>query len=448
MRMSQALSSLLLMVLVARQLTKQEQGYYYTFSSVVALQVFFELGLTFVLMQFSSHEMARLERMPGGVFKGDSEPLARLASLLRFGVRWYSVASLLLLVCVLPLGLLFFNRYSHASEAHLWVVPWILLVGATACTLLFNSVVAVFEGCGEVAEVASLRLKETLTGTGLGVILLLFGGKLFAVSALVCCDALMQAIWLSHRREAIKSLWAAYNPRVVVHAISEILPFQWRIAVSWLSGYLIFQVFNPILFATSGEVEAGKMGMTIAACSGLNSLGMSWISTKGPRMGTLISLGKRKELDQLFFHSVKIAILLGAGLAFLFWCVVTLLQRQGVELAERFLDPVGLGLMLVATLATCVSFSQASYLRAHKQEPFLMLSVVAGIVNLILACTLARLYGARGVAAGYAFTTVVIGVGWGSVIFAQKRKQWNDQHRESPTDLLQEVHGLASGEPL
>ena len=41
-------------------LTKEEQDYYYTFKSVMALQVFFELGMNTVITQFAAHEMAHL----------------------------------------------------------------------------------------------------------------------------------------------------------------------------------------------------------------------------------------------------------------------------------------------------------------------------------------------------------------------------------------------------
>jgi len=47
--------------LIATFLTKSEQGYYYTFGSVLGLTVFFELGLSYVIIQFTSHEMAGLK---------------------------------------------------------------------------------------------------------------------------------------------------------------------------------------------------------------------------------------------------------------------------------------------------------------------------------------------------------------------------------------------------
>lgn len=39
---------------------------------------------------------------------------------------------------------------------------------------------------------------------------------------------------------------------------TEIWPLQWRIALSWLSGYFIFQLFTPILFITTEQQRLEK----------------------------------------------------------------------------------------------------------------------------------------------------------------------------------------------
>jgi len=43
------------MLLIARNLRPVEQGYYYTFSSLVAIQLIFELGFSFVVLQTAAH---------------------------------------------------------------------------------------------------------------------------------------------------------------------------------------------------------------------------------------------------------------------------------------------------------------------------------------------------------------------------------------------------------
>ena len=53
-------AGLIIIALVAHFLSPELQGYYYTFNSLIALQVFAELGLNFAIIQFASHEMAQL----------------------------------------------------------------------------------------------------------------------------------------------------------------------------------------------------------------------------------------------------------------------------------------------------------------------------------------------------------------------------------------------------
>ena len=92
-----SVSGLVTVFLIARFLTAAEQGYYYTFASLIALQIVFELGFSFVVMQFASHECAHLHITSEGVIDGDRTAHARLAYLLQTSVRWYGFGSLSLL---------------------------------------------------------------------------------------------------------------------------------------------------------------------------------------------------------------------------------------------------------------------------------------------------------------------------------------------------------------
>src|SRR4051812_43033401 len=67
--------------LIAMHFPPETQGYHYTFGSVVALQVLIELGLGQVLVQFASHEAARLSVGDRGRLQGDAGALSRLVSL-------------------------------------------------------------------------------------------------------------------------------------------------------------------------------------------------------------------------------------------------------------------------------------------------------------------------------------------------------------------------------
>src|SRR5215467_2751964 len=86
-------AGLVTVALIARFLSPAEQGYYYTFGSLVALQIVFELGFSFVILQLASHERANLEISAQYEISGDATSHGRLASVIQKSVRWYSVAA-------------------------------------------------------------------------------------------------------------------------------------------------------------------------------------------------------------------------------------------------------------------------------------------------------------------------------------------------------------------
>ena len=55
-----AFGSVFSVFLVVKFMTNLEQGYYYTFGSIVAIQIFFELGLNTIITQYAAHENAHL----------------------------------------------------------------------------------------------------------------------------------------------------------------------------------------------------------------------------------------------------------------------------------------------------------------------------------------------------------------------------------------------------
>ena len=73
---------------ITRYLSPDEQGYYYTFGSLVGIQVFFELGLTQIITQFVAHEASNLKWDDNYNIIGEEKYKSRLSSLLRFCAKW------------------------------------------------------------------------------------------------------------------------------------------------------------------------------------------------------------------------------------------------------------------------------------------------------------------------------------------------------------------------
>jgi hypothetical protein len=217
----------------------------------------------------------------------------------------------------------------------------------------------------------------------------------------------------------------------------EIWPFQWRIALSWVSGYLIFQLFSPVIFRYWGPVAAGRMGLSVTMCSGILTVGIAWVNTKAPLFGMLVAQRRFDELDLVYFPSLRrsVAIVMAAN-CFIFSAVLFLGYTHN-RLSARVLDPLSLAFLMGATATNVFVFAQSVYLRAHKQEPYLALSLVVGICTMLSTLVLGKFYGPQAVCAGYFAITLGIAGLWGYRIFQAKRREWHADAADSSAGVTQ-----------
>jgi hypothetical protein len=422
-----AAAGLATVLLITRFLSPAEQGYYYTFSSLVALQIVFELGFSFVILQLAAHERAQLIFFPDGSIEGDRIAHARLASILQKCVRWYSVAAIIMFACLLPAGLYFFTAHQHGHPSIAWRSPWCLLVAAATIVFQIDPVFSFIEGCGSVAQVARMRLSQAVFGSLLAWTALILHRGLFAPAMLIAGQATMGLAFLlgAPRRKMIKDLLAYEVQEHFVGWRSEIWPFQWRIAISWLCGYFIFQLFNPVLFAYQGPVAAGQMGMSLSIAASIGAVAMAWINTKASPFGTLVARGEIGKLDALFFRTLWQSTTLLVFGASAFFVVLIAAGHHFPQLTARVLPPWAFALLLLTTLTNHVIFSEALYLRAHKQEPFFTQAITVAVLLGSATWLLGKYFGVGAVTVGYFCIGGIFGLLTGTYIFLTKRRQWH-----------------------
>ncbi len=419
-------AGLVTVALIARMLTPAEQGYYYTFGSLVALQIVFELGFSVVILQLATHEAAHLSIDAEGTISGPPASHSRLASVLRKAIKWYTVAALLMAALLIPIGWRFFatSPGAHASSIH-WRLPWIAVVLASSVTFQIDPIFSFLEGCGYVARVARTRFTQSITGSALAWTALLLHHGLFAPSLLISGQAIAGLVWIGHRRGMLLGL---IRHPIGEHAIDwwkEVWPFQWRIAVSYACGFFIFQLFNPILFRYWGPVEAGRMGMSLNISNAIAAIAIAWINTKAAPFGAMIARREYATLDRIFFRSVGQSVSLAFLGAATVWTIVLVLGHHHVAFAQRVLPPLPFGLLLISMNINQVVNSMALYLRAHKQEKFLILSVAGAVCLTISTFLLGRPFGALGMTSGQLVIGVVVGLSCGYYTFSKWRRIWH-----------------------
>lgn len=424
----QALGGVFSIFFIAFTLNESEQGYYYTFLSLIGIQLFFELGISSIIVQFVAHEAAYLSGIDDLKISGDVKFVSRISSILHFCLKYFSIIALILFLVLEFGGILFFTSFNSDPGQIQWKGSWTLMAISTSLLFIANPLLSFFEGLGKVEDVAKYRLIQQTVYLSVLVLSLLSGAKLWSLGIATSFSfaVLLIAVLNTDNRRLIAMIYLNLDIWRVNY-LKEVFPYQWKIALSWISGYLIFQLFNPILFATEGPITAGKMGMTLVAINGISSISMSWIHTKIPLMSTYISKANYVELDILFNKTVSQLTRVNIFLLTLFLLFVFGVDFFNIGISQRFLDIELIFILGIASYMNQYIFAWAAYLRSHKQEPFLQNSIFTGLLTGSIIFLSAYFFGIDAVVYGYSSVILFIALPWAYYIFHKKRIEWHDK---------------------
>lgn len=426
----QVLGGILTVYMISLNLSTNEQGYYYTFSSLVALQIFFELGINNIITQFVSHENVKVKWNENRIIGGNEEAISRLSSLLRFITNWFSFLTIFLVLILVIAGYIFFGSFKQDGVTVNWQTPWILIVISTMLSFLSSPFLSYLEGLNMVKEVAKMRFVQYIFNLIIVSIFYFLGFGLYALPMALIISSTVIFIWLFCGSNLI--LWRDIWVRIGKWEVSyrkEIFPFQWKIALSWMSSYFIFQIFNPVLFATDGPKIAGQMGMTLNILNSIYTLAFSWISTKIPTMSGHIALKEFSKLDNVFYKFFIKSVVIDGFLLVSFYIVILIsdifeIHLNGILISERFLNGLPLVFLLFAFFVNHISSALATYLRCHKQEPLMVQSFVVAVLCGFSTFYFGNAFGVVGITSGY-LGIVLASLIWIYNVYIIKREEWH-----------------------
>lgn len=413
LRVWQMLAGPITLYFVARHFSATQQGFFYTFNSVLMLQIFFEMGLSFVIIQFISHEFAHLRWAKFGRITGGKH-LSRFKQLVTKAFRWYLLSAILFALIVLPSGYFFFHLKDSGHLGFSWQLPWALLVFFTALNLIFTPLLAIIEGSGRVQEIYQLRFIQGVVASFLSWTIILFTHSLFNAVAVSFSSALLSGIWLYQHNKILMRIACSVQSfkKIAQEKLfswrAEVWPMQWRIAISWMSGYFINQISVPILFYYHTPAVAGQMGMSLALSSMLAVIGSAWLNARAPFLGRLVAEKNWVALDQFFKKIVlqsSFIVLLACigliGLVFLF---------RHAALFQRILPVTQISCLALSALVTHWINCMAQYFRSHKREPFMVLSVIGAILVACAVWFFGKYYSSAGIVMAILIINILYGL--------------------------------------
>ncbi len=372
----------LLLLFVPKYLSESEMGFWYTFISIAALTTFADLGFTSIITQFSAHEAVNVsfDKKTRNFNNSDIE-ISQISSLFRFSIRWSGLLTIACSIAILSIGMLIFGR--EKGDAVAWVSPWIIYAISSSLNFFNQVVLAFFEGCNQIVTSQKIKLINGIIANGLGVLGLSRGWGLMALAMpmLLSITVSFIQIFIYYGHVIARMLRNGIQDSSIW--LRQILKLLWKYAISWISGYLVFQIYNPLVFAKFGSEMAGKVGYLLTIISAFVSIANVWSYVSVPQINMLTEKREWMKLDSVFKKNL---ILIDATFLLEVFCCLLLFK---LPYLGAFVSSYIFSVKAFLCLSVGYSFQLATsyigvYLRSHKEEPLMILSVLTAIISLFL----------------------------------------------------------------
>jgi len=405
------------LLLIPAFISPEVQGYWYTFGSLSALSILADLGFSTIVLQFAAHEYAYLAIDDNGYISGDQEHLNRLASFFRFTVKWLALIVSISFPVIFGIG---FYLMSQKTVTINWLYPWIIFIIGSGISFFTNTILYFFEGCGSLGLGQRTRWYISVIST---LILWICLFAHFSLYSLALASVLSSAvgtglIWWNFK--GLIKIFMQISRDYYYSWKSEFFPLLGRYSISWASGYLIFQIYTPLMFHFHGAVEAGKVGISISLWTTIFSISNIWVYAATPRMNMLVSKKEWKDLDRELKRSLTLSLITYLLGIIGFICFIYLLSFK-IDLLPRFASPPALAMLGAGWFCQMIINTIAVYLRAHKEEPFVLPSVISAIYIVIVTFLVARYLPAECYFLGF-LTSYVFGLPWAVLLIHKKRR--------------------------
>lgn len=354
-------------------LTAEELGFWYAMTGVAAILAFADMGLSTAVLQFSAHEHASVG-MP------DASPASRRArqdALLLFALRRIGRICLVGLPVVFLIGTWSMGR-SRGEGIPSWLLPWASFCVAAALALMVSVMLAFREGQDGVWTVQRLRAGMSFVTLAVTIAGAVSGLGIWTLSlASIATSLLGFGVLANGHLPGFARLRAV--PAEAVRAWSgEMSTILNRFSLSWVGGYIMFQMFAPIAIYLQGPVLAGRVGLTVSIFTAISSLANVWLLFRLPLVSAGIALKNGPLLRRVFLGGLAAAtgsyiVLAGATLIAYFF----FRGLWGVD--QKLLDPISMVLLAVGWGCQVVVNNASLFLRAFKVEQLVLVTWIAAL---------------------------------------------------------------------
>ena len=359
-----------------------------------------------------------------GVISGPPHAVERLVSLAHFSLSWFAILSLLMIPAMFGAGYWLFSEKGASIN---WRLPWLMLSVLVAVDLILNNFVWLLEGTNQLNLNYAYRLLRGIV-TPLTVWLSLEAGfGLMAIPLGVLAGVISLLAFLALTSLDFVLTFVRVRPRAYRLSWSrEIMPLQWRLGISQITGFATYSLFVPITFKFIGPGAAGQVGLSWTLVDSMTMVASMWLTVKFPSMGAMAATRDWKEIDRASFVAGTQAAVLAFLGATAIVALAFLLYVSGSRYTVRILPLFPLAFFAYAAVPKLISATMINYLRAHRKEPIVPFTLTMTPLMISVTVGGAIYFGTKGIAVGYFLVMTLCMLPVISWITMRCRAQWHN----------------------
>lgn len=411
------ISGPLLLIIIPLFINSIDQGYWFTFVSIGSISMLADLGMTTIVLQFSAHEFSKLSKNEFGILYGERNDILRFKSFILFIKKRALKISFIILPVMFITGYVLFESKNDENNYY-WLMPWILFCIGSTLTFVLNIFLALFEGCDNVSVTQDIRFNTLFVFVVICLSLLFFSFSLYSLAFATLLSNLYGLYLLMRNYQNSFQIIFSESKCKKIEWKKEIYPLLKRYSLSWMFGFLVFPILVPIVFHYYGPEYAGTVGLSLSIATSIFTLSSVWLNINLPKININIAKENYNELDIVFNKSFLFTIITFVLLIFAFFTAIKFPFLQNLTL--RILDSSMLLQLFLIWFFQLIVNGLSMYVRSHKKEPFMIMSIINGIFVLIVTVVVSNQFPFEYIFTGY-LLSFIITIPWSYSIFNKFR---------------------------
>lgn len=400
-RSAQSISGALILFAVSKYFSPIEQGYYYLFASIIALQLFIDLGLNVVVLNMASHEWAIIKNDPN---KGDvlesKVAQSRLASLVIVVAKWYMAGAFILIICGYMFGTSFFMDKGLPTDQ--WHKQWIAHLLFSSALLFVSPFLSILEGCNRVSSINIFRATQIIFSSAIFILTASDGFGLTSVAIFSASMLILAVFYVSVVNYKFFKGCLSQIGSAKISWKNEIWPLQGKISLQAIFSYLGYYALILIVSHSNGAAAAGQFGLSLQVGMMILQLSLAFVTSNIPTYGIMHATGEVKSAIQKWKHDVLHAMIFAVFVVAFIYAV----QRFNTPsifaiILDRGVPGMSAVLIYIGACSLVLVQSIAAITRSNKSEILTLVGVSSPIIIAVLSYFFSNISGIQGVAIVY-----------------------------------------------